>query len=81
MMFAHRSEVKPLESNGARRGAGVVKVCPQTSEIQQQLLETGIIVRPCGGYELPEHLRVSIGTPEQNERLVRELERLLGAER
>ena len=41
-------------------------------------METGVIVRPCGGYELPECLRISIGTQEQNERLVRELAQLLG---
>jgi len=59
----------------------LVRIGPQAGEIQQALLETGVIVRPCGGYELPEYLRVSIGTPEQNERLVRELERLLSTER
>jgi len=26
-----------------------------------------VIVRPVAGYELPEHLRVTAGTPEENE--------------
>jgi histidinol-phosphate aminotransferase len=28
----------------------------------------GVIVRPMGGYQLPEWIRISIGTPEENER-------------
>jgi histidinol-phosphate aminotransferase len=30
-----------------------------------------VIVRPVGGgYELPEHLRVSVGTPEENDKFL-----------
>jgi histidinol-phosphate aminotransferase len=32
-----------------------------------------VIVRPLIGYSLPEHLRISIGAPEQNDRLLLEL--------
>ena len=28
----------------------------------------GVIVRPMGGYQLPEWIRISVGTPEENER-------------
>jgi histidinol-phosphate aminotransferase len=34
------------------------------------LLRRGVIVRPVGNYGLPEHLRVTLGTPEQNERFL-----------
>jgi histidinol-phosphate aminotransferase len=34
-------------------------------EVMQQ---HGVIVRPMGGYELPEWIRITIGTPQQNER-------------
>lgn len=37
------------------------------------LLKKGIIVRPMGGYALPEWIRVSIGTMEQNRRFIEEL--------
>jgi len=57
----------------------LVRIGPDAEEIQEKLLRTGVIVRPCRGYDLPEHLRISIGTPEQNERMMSELERLLGA--
>lgn len=52
-------------------------VGPDACQVQQQLLEAGVIVRPCVGYDLPEFLRISIGTAEQNERLIQELERIL----
>jgi histidinol-phosphate aminotransferase len=35
------------------------------------LLRSGIIVRPVGNYGLPEHLRVTLGTPEQNDRFLK----------
>jgi histidinol-phosphate aminotransferase len=28
----------------------------------------GVIVRPMGGYQLPEWIRISVGTPQENER-------------
>jgi histidinol-phosphate aminotransferase len=34
----------------------------------EALQKEGVIVRPMGGYQLPEWIRISIGTPEQNER-------------
>lgn len=36
----------------------------------EKLLKRGIIVRPVGNYQLPEHLRVTLGTPEQNDRFL-----------
>jgi histidinol-phosphate aminotransferase len=40
----------------------------------QALLRRGIIVRDMNAYGLPEWIRVSVGTPEQNERFLAELE-------
>ena len=37
--------------------------------IYQALLERGVIVRPIANYELPEFLRISVGTPAQLDRL------------
>lgn len=39
----------------------------------QSLLEKGVIVRPVGGYGLKEHLRVSVGLADENERFVKAL--------
>jgi histidinol-phosphate aminotransferase len=42
-----------------------------------ELQRRGVIVRPMGGYQLPEWVRISVGTPAQNERCVRELQAVL----
>ena len=40
-------------------------------EVYKRLLRRGVIVRPVGGgYGLPEHLRVTIGTAQENERFL-----------
>jgi histidinol-phosphate aminotransferase len=47
--------------------------------INEALLRLGVIVRPIGNYGLPNHLRVSIGLPQENERFVEALRRVLEA--
>ena len=41
----------------------------------QSMLEEGVVVRPIAGYGMPEHLRVTVGKPEQNERFLAALGR------
>lgn len=41
------------------------------------LLREGVIVRPLAGYGMPRHLRVSIGTREQNARFLSALQKVL----
>lgn len=40
------------------------------AELGEKLLRKGIIVRPCGGWGYDRHLRVSIGTTEQNKQFL-----------
>jgi histidinol-phosphate aminotransferase len=40
------------------------------SEIFKRLLRRGVIVRPVGGYGLPAHLRVTIGSATENDRFL-----------
>ncbi len=43
----------------------------KAQEVYKRLLRRGVIVRPVGGgYELPEHLRVTVGTEAENERFL-----------
>jgi histidinol-phosphate aminotransferase len=43
----------------------------KAGEIYKRLLRRGVIVRPVGGgYGLPEHLRVTVGTAEENDRFL-----------
>lgn len=46
-------------------------------KVFQDLQPLGVIVRPMGGWGYPNAVRVSIGTPEQNARLVGALEKVL----
>jgi histidinol-phosphate aminotransferase len=57
-------------------------VCVQVGDaarVYQALLQRGIIVRPVGNYGLPEHLRVSVGTPVQNTRFLAALAEVIKA--
>ena len=47
-------------------------------EVYGLLLADGVIVRPIAGYGMPEHLRITVGLPEQNERFLAALARALG---
>lgn len=47
------------------------------NEIYEGLLHRGVIVRPIANYKMPNHLRVTIGTPAENERFVETLKSLL----
>jgi histidinol-phosphate aminotransferase len=42
----------------------------KANEVFKRLLKRGVIVRPVAGYQLPEHLRVTIGTAAENERFL-----------
>jgi histidinol-phosphate aminotransferase len=50
----------------------LVRVGDGTS-VSSALQGRGVIVRPVKSYELPEYIRVTVGTADQNERLLREL--------
>ena len=43
--------------------------------VNQKLLKQGVIVRPIGGYGLPNHLRVTIGLETENARFLEALEK------
>ena len=44
----------------------------------EEMQKQGVIVRPMGGYQLPEWIRISIGTPKENERCLEALKTVLG---
>ena len=43
------------------------------------LQKCGVIVRPMDGYGLPDHVRITVGTPEENVRCITALKAILGA--
>ena len=63
-------EVWPTDANFllARTGPGT----------HDALLREGVIVRPLGGFGMPDHVRITIGTRAENERLLEALRRVRG---
>jgi histidinol-phosphate aminotransferase len=55
----------------------LVEIGRHAAAVCQGLLERGVIVRPCGGYDLSNCIRVSVGTPAQNARFIQALEETL----
>ena len=43
----------------------------------EAMQKLGVIVRPMGGYQLPEWIRISVGTPKENERCLEALKKIL----
>ncbi len=48
------------------------------ARVYEALLRQGVIVRPVANYGLPEHVRVTVGLPEENRRFLAALESALG---
>jgi histidinol-phosphate aminotransferase len=48
------------------------------ARVYEALLRQGVIVRPMDGYGFPDHLRVSVGLPDENARCIHALEAVLG---
>lgn len=54
--------------------------CKQpAAPLYEALLREGVIVRPIGGYGLPQHLRITIGNEAQNTRCISALKKVLAA--
>jgi histidinol-phosphate aminotransferase len=49
----------------------------EAANVDQALLRLGCITRPLGGYGLPNHLRISIGLEEENQRFLSALKEVL----
>ena len=47
------------------------------AEVYGQLLRQGIIVRPIANYGMPNHLRITVGRAEENQRLLKSLGKIL----
>jgi histidinol-phosphate aminotransferase len=46
--------------------------------IHESLLRQGVIVRPIGIYDMPDHLRVTVGLASENQRFLESLNTALG---
>ncbi len=52
------------------------KLGQNAQQINQHLLQNGVIIRPLGGYNLPNHLRITIGTRAENALFLEVLEKI-----
>ena len=48
---------------------------PHVSQVMEELMQAGIVVRGMAGYGLEEYIRVTIGLPEENKGFIKALER------
>ncbi|MAI78606.1 MAG: histidinol-phosphate transaminase [Deltaproteobacteria bacterium] len=62
-------EVVPTDANFI-----LVKMGPG---FDQTLLKRGVIVRPMQGFGLSDHIRISIGRPEENEKLIKAVQEIV----
>jgi histidinol-phosphate aminotransferase len=61
-------EVVPTDANFLQARTG--------PDVYEPLLREGVIVRPLAGFGLTDYVRITIGRPEENERVVKALRRL-----
>jgi len=54
-----------------------VNVAQEGFALYEKLLQQGVIVRPVANYAMPEYLRITIGTQQQNERFIETLKQCL----
>jgi len=72
--FCDRAKLPYIPSHG---NFLTIEVGDKAAEVYQQLLQAGVIVRPVAGYELPRHLRVSIGLKYENQAFIDAMTALL----
>lgn len=88
----NRAGMRQLTGGLHRLGLEVVPSCANfvlvrvgrrdgdVARIYEALLRRGVIVRPVGIYQLPHHIRVTIGTERDNERFLSSLAEVLAAD-
>jgi histidinol-phosphate aminotransferase len=75
--LAQYFDAKGIETIPSVANFLTVRFGNQCDEIYQSLLQQGVILRPLANYNLPEFLRVTIGTPKQQAVLMEKLDKLL----
>ena len=83
----NRDEMSRYEAFFTRLGLGfipssgnfiTVDLGKPAAAVYQALLQEGVIVRPIAGYGMPNHLRISIGTEQENDRFFTAFKKVCG---
>ena len=56
----------------------LVEIARRAEKVYQKLLRQGVIVRPAASFGVERGLRITVGTPEENERLIEALRVVVG---
>jgi histidinol-phosphate aminotransferase len=73
-----KESLKPLGVEFIPSAANFILVCVgDGQQMFDAMQRQGVIVRPLGGYQLPEWIRISIGTPEENKRCLAALRKAI----
>jgi len=75
---AMRCGGKPLEVTESQANFVMVDTHASGPKTFEALLKQGIIVRPLANYGLNTQVRITLGTPEQNDRMLAAMRRVLG---
>ena len=73
----HAFDEMSLESMPTIGNFITVDVKHEGLTIYNVLLKQGVIVRPVGNYGLPHHLRITVGSQQENERVIAALKKVL----
>jgi histidinol-phosphate aminotransferase len=66
-----------IPSYGNFIAVNVAKNGNNGASVFQKMMRHGVIVRPVANYEMPDHLRITIGLPQENEKCLIALEKAL----
>ena len=55
----------------------LIDVGQDAAKIYERMLRLGVIVRPMTGYGYPQFIRINVGLPEENQRFIEALDRVL----
>jgi len=75
--FYQEFEKMGLEYCPSQANFVLVNVKKDSVKIFEKLLKKGIIIRSMASYDLPQWIRVTVGYPKDNKRLIRELKKAL----
>jgi histidinol-phosphate aminotransferase len=74
-------ELQKLKLEFVRSAANFVLVkAGHGQKVFEAMQKMGVITRPMGGYKLPEWIRITVGTPEENQRCIAALKSALSKE-
>ena len=66
----HGLDALPVQRLPSRGNFVLIDCKRLAGPVYEAMLRQGVIVRPVGNYQLPQHLRLTIGTQQQNQRML-----------